>query len=71
MPRKNKRAMVRRRLSQRQCIDQFTSINGNEAPSRIIVYHGFNRFKHCRGLFMDEFKNGRPKSVPENIEAMY
>ena len=58
----------RRGLTQQQCIDEFNSIFGDEASSRISVY----RWYGDRSSLQDEFREGRPKSVvvPETIDAV-
>ena len=53
-------------------IDEFNSIFGNEAPSRIRLYRLYGEFNRGRSSLQDEFREGRPKSVvvPETIDAM-
>ena len=61
-----------RGLTQQQCIDEFSSIFVDEAPSRTSVYRWYGEFNRGRSLIQDEFREGRPKSivVPETIDAV-
>ncbi|GBP40212.1 hypothetical protein EVAR_37613_1 [Eumeta japonica] len=67
LTRENFRAMInydfRRELTQKQCIDQFSSNFGDEAQSKTTAYHWFRDFDHGRSMLTDEFKEGRSKSV--------
>lgn len=62
----------RRGLSQQQGIDELISTFGDEAPSRTSVYRWFAEFVRGRNSLVDEFREGRPKSVvvPENIDSV-
>lgn len=62
----------RRGLSQQECMDEFISLYGEEAPSRATVFRWYAEFNRGRTSLKDEFKEGRPKSVvvPENIDAV-
>ena len=52
-----------RGLTQQQCIDEFNSIYGAEAPSRTRVYQWYGEFNRGRSSDKDEFREGRPKFV--------
>ena len=61
----------RRGLTQQQCIDEFNSLFGDEAPSKASVFRWYGGFNRGRTSLQDEFREGRPKSVvvPEPIDA--
>lgn len=48
-----------RGLNQQQCADQLPSTNGDEAPSRAIVFCCFSEFSPGRISLQDEFCEGR------------
>lgn len=56
-------------LSQRRCVNQLTLTFDHEACSKTIVCNCYNKFKGGRYSLTDKFKAGRPKFVPDNIEA--
>ena len=62
----------RRGLTQQQCIDELTSILGDEALSRTSIYRWYGEFNRGRSSLQDEFREGRPKSVvvPETIDIV-
>ena len=45
-----------RRLTQQQCIEEFNSIFGDEAPSRTSVYQWYIEFNRVRSSHQDEFR---------------
>ena len=60
----------RREWTQQQCIDEFNSILGDEAPSRTSIYRWYGEFNRGCSSLQDEYLGGRPKSVaaPEIID---
>ncbi|XP_037929589.1 uncharacterized protein LOC119664219, partial [Teleopsis dalmanni] len=62
----------RRELSLQECIDEFKSFFGDEAPSHNTVKNWFNEFNRGRRSLNDEFREARPKTsvVPENVDAV-
>ena len=62
----------RRGLTQQQCIDEFNSIFGDEAPSNTSVYRWYAEFNRGRSSPQDEFRESRPKSIifPKTINAV-
>ena len=62
----------RRGLTQRQCIDELNSIFGYKDPSRTSIYRWYGDFNRGRSSLLEEFREGRPKSVvvPETIDAV-
>ncbi|XP_031634629.1 histone-lysine N-methyltransferase SETMAR-like, partial [Contarinia nasturtii] len=59
-------------VSQQQCYYQLHLVFGDEAPCKATVYHWFTEFNRGRHSLIDEFREGRPKSVvvPETIDAV-
>ena len=53
----------RRGLTQQQCIDELNSIFGDEAPSKTSVYRRNFKFSRGRSSLLDEYREGRPKSI--------
>jgi histone-lysine N-methyltransferase SETMAR len=74
--RENFRAIIfynfRRELTKHQCINDFNSIFGFEAPSRTSVYRWYGEFNRGRSSLQDEFREGLPKSavMPETIDTV-
>lgn len=62
----------RRGLSRQECIDELSSLYGDEAPSYSTVKNWYNEFNRDRRSLRDEFREGRPKSVvvPQNIDSV-
>ena len=52
-------------FAQQQCIDEFNSVFGDEAPSRTGVYWWYGEFNRGRNSLQDEFR-----VVSETIEAV-
>ena len=63
----------RRGLTQQQCMDELSSIFGDEAPSRASVYRWYSEFTRGRSSLEEEFRGGRPKSVvvPETVDTVH
>ena len=55
-----------RGLSPQECINQFITTFGDEAPHKATIYRWYNKFNSGRSFLNDKFKEGRPKSVPVN-----
>ena len=59
-------------LTKQQCINEFNSIFGDEAPSRTSVYRRYGELNRARSSLQGEFRKGSPKSVvvPKTIDAV-
>ena len=59
-------------LTQQNCIDEFNSNFGYEAPSNTSVYRWYGERNRGRSSLQDEFREGCPKSivVQETIDAV-
>ncbi|XP_033254026.1 histone-lysine N-methyltransferase SETMAR-like [Drosophila miranda] len=60
----------RRGLSQQECVDELSSLYGEKAPSKTTVYRWFAKFNSGRSSVADEFREGRPNVVSQNIDGV-
>ena len=58
--------------TQQLCIDELNLVFGDEVSSRTSGYQWCGEFNRGRSSLLDEFPEGRPKSivVPETIDAV-
>ena len=61
----------RLRLALQEYIDELKSLYGDKAPSYSIVKNLFNEFNRGRSSLKDEFREGPPAVVPDNIDAVH
>lgn len=59
-------------LTPQQCVEKLSSLFGDEAPSKTMVYKWFVEFKRGRPTFDDDLREGRPCTsvVAKNIDAV-